>query len=107
MGRQGVLARHRRATMITPRRTARVVFAAGCAVLLATACSRRGNDYPPEVVANFLRACRSRASEGSCRCSLEKIQQRYTADEYRALEGSVAATRQAPKELLDIIAACR
>ena len=89
------------------RRTARVFLAAGCALLLVMGCHRRGNEYPPEVVENFLRACGSRASESACRCSLEKVQERYTADEYRALEAHIAATRQVPKELLDIIATCR
>ena len=93
--------------MITHRSIARVVLAAGCALLLTTACRRRGNEYPPELVENFLRACGSRASEGACRCSLDKVRERYTADEYRALEARIAATRQAPKELLDISASCR
>jgi hypothetical protein len=93
--------------MVTRRRTARVWLAMGCALLLAVACRRRGNEYPPEVVENFLRACGSRASESACRCSLEKVQERYTADEYRALETRIAATRQVPRELLDIIATCR
>jgi hypothetical protein len=93
--------------MITRRRTARLFLATGCALLLVAACQRRGNEYPPEVVENFLRACGGRASESACRCSLEKVQERYTADEYRALEARIAATRQVPKELLDIIAACR
>jgi hypothetical protein len=94
--------------MTIPRmRTTWLLLAAGCALLLATACRRRGNEYPPEVVENFLRACGSRASEGACRCSLGKVQERYTADEYRALEARIAATRQVPTELADIIAACR
>lgn len=92
--------------MIPRRTTARVVLAAG-ALLLTTACRRRGNEYPPEVVENFLRACGSHASEGACRCSLDKVRERYTADEYRTLEARIAATRQAPEELLDIIATCR
>ena len=92
--------------MLTRRKTVPVFLAAGCAVLFAMACHRRGNEYPSEVVENFLRACGSRASESACRCSLEKVRERYTADEYRALEARIAATRQAPKELLDIIASC-
>lgn len=83
-----------------------VPFAAGCA-LMAMACRHRGNEYPPEVVENFLRACASRATEAACRCSLEKVQERYTADEYLALEARIANTRKVPQELVDISAGCR
>jgi len=89
------------------RRTARALLAAVCALLITTACRQRRNEYPPDLVQNFLRACGSRAREGACRCSLDKARERYTADEYRALEARIAATRQAPKELLDISASCR
>jgi hypothetical protein len=82
-------------------------FAAGCALLLALACRRRVNEYPPEIVENFLRACQSRGSEAACRCALTKVQERYTADEFRALEAQIVATRKPTNELLDIIDACR
>jgi len=76
-------------------------------VLIAGACRKHGNAYPPEVAENFMRACTVRASETACRCSLEEVERRYTLDQYRALEAGIGATKKVPAELLDIIPACR
>ena len=75
--------------------------------LFAAACRERGNVYPAEVTENYMRACTSRASEKSCRCSLAEIQRRYTLEQYQAIEGAIASKNQVPQELVAVMEACR
>jgi len=76
-------------------------------VLVAVACGDRGHPYPPDVVDNFLHACAaSGAPPPACRCSLDAVRRRYTADEYRALEAQVARG-ELPRELVELTADCR
>lgn len=63
--------------------------------------------YPSDVAENFLRACvGSGGNEPSCRCALEKVEERWTLDEYRALEARIARG-ETPGDLTGIIAACQ
>jgi hypothetical protein len=83
------------------------------AVLLATAtlaCHREPkNQYPPSVVDNFLAACRSNGgTDDACRCALDGLRDRFTADEYVALEKKVQAKDEgAAKLLAEVVTACR
>ena len=76
----------------------------------ALACHRKpANEYPKDVVDNFLGACRSNGgSDAACQCALEGIQNRYTADEYVALEKRVKENDQAATRLLtEVVTDCR
>jgi hypothetical protein len=75
--------------------------------LAGAACRDRGHAYPAEVTENYMHACTSRASEKACRCSLEEIQRRYTLEQYQAIEGAIASKKEVPKELVEIMEACR
>ena len=92
-----------------PSGRARASVAIGLAALslAAAACRERGNVYPAEVTENYMHACTARASEKACRCSLSEIQRRYTLEQYQAIEGAIAAKNQVPKELVEVMEACR
>ena len=76
--------------------------------LVALGCGgARPGPYPTEVADNFLRACVGRGgSEASCRCALDKVQERWTLDEYQALEARIARG-ETPGELAAVISACQ
>lgn len=78
-------------------------------LLLATACGGgSAHEYPDEVVDNFIHACTARgASDDECTCSLDELQQRYSAEEYSALEAKInRGDEKATKELGDVAASC-
>jgi len=73
------------------------------------ACQREPlHDYPPDVVDNFLAACRLRGgSDDACSCSLDALRRRFTSTEYASLETQVAAGDGAATKLLaDVASAC-
>ena len=77
---------------------------------IALACHHKpANEYPKDVVDNFLGACRSNGgSDGACQCALDGIQNRYTADEYVALEKRVKENDEAATRLLtEVVTDCR
>jgi hypothetical protein len=87
--------------------TARLSAAVVLLGLLAAACGGGPpNPYPDEVVQNFVTACRTSAPESVCTCSIDRIQRRFTLDEFREYEARLAQGDM-PKELIDLVAACR
>jgi hypothetical protein len=75
--------------------------------VLAAGCRDGRHPYPADVVDNFIRACTARgAPEGACRCTLDAVRRRYTAEEYRALESRLGRG-EAPPELANLAAECR
>jgi hypothetical protein len=82
--------------------------AAALVLLLACASCRRAKQdtFPAEVVMHFLTSCEVRADKRTCRCVLDEIQERFTLDQFLALEGQVK-TGKVPKEMAEAAAACR
>lgn len=77
-------------------------------LVLALGCAAAHHDYPPEMVDTFIRGCTTGGqSEAVCRCSLDRIQSRYTLEEYRALEQRVARGTASPAEIVQLTAECR
>ena len=64
------------------------------------------NPYPAEIVENFVTSCRTRADEKICRCAIDRIERRWSLDEFKAFETRMAAG-DVPKEMVDTIADCR
>jgi hypothetical protein len=72
-------------------------------------CGCRGgppNPYPSEVVETFVASCRTNAPESVCRCAIDRIQRRWTLEEFKAFEARMA-DGEVPKELVDTAAECR
>lgn len=78
----------------------------GAGALLAAAGCGPPNPYPDEVVQNFLAACRANASAGVCDCAIDRIQRRFTLDEFKAFEVRMAQG-ETPKELVDSVTECQ
>jgi hypothetical protein len=70
------------------------------------ACRRETHRYAPEVVENFMNACRQRASDKSCRCALAEIEKRYSPEEYAGIEAKMRGGEKPPNELLEVIRTC-
>jgi hypothetical protein len=83
-------------------------WAAGLAMLPLLSCggSTPPNPYPPEIVEAFVAACRTNAEESVCRCAIDRVQRKFSLDEYLAFENRIAH-REVPKELVDATAECR
>ena len=77
-------------------------------MLLALSSCRGGpsNPYPAEVVETFVASCRTRADEAVCRCAIDRIQRRWSLDEFKAFEARIA-DGAVPKELVDSVADCQ
>jgi hypothetical protein len=77
-------------------------------VLLALSGCRGGppNPYPPEVVEAFVASCRTKADESICRCAIDRIQRRWSLDEFKAFEARLAHG-DVPKELVDSVDGCK
>ena len=74
------------------------------------ACHRKpAHEYPKDLVDNFLGACRSNGgSDDACQCALDGIQNRFTAEEYAALEKHVKENDEAATRLLtEVVTDCR
>jgi hypothetical protein len=85
----------------------RYLLILGTGVAIGAACKGGPpNPYPEDVVANFVTACRTNAAESICTCAIDKIQRRFTLDEFRGFEQRMAQG-QSPKELIDSVAECR
>lgn len=77
-------------------------------MLLALSGCRSGppNPYPSEVVETFVSSCRTNAAESVCRCAIDRIQRRWSLDEFKAFEARVA-DGDVPKELVNSVADCQ
>jgi hypothetical protein len=65
------------------------------------------NEYPDNVVEEFLRSCVAAGSERSfCRCVLDKVQDKYTFEEFSVIESKINAG-QAPEEFVEFTGMAR
>lgn len=59
------------------------------------------NEYPEEVVEEFIRSCEAAGSDRSfCRCVLDKVEGKYTFEEFSVIESKINAG-QAPDEFVE------
>ncbi len=78
----------------------------GAALLAVWACGGGPpNPYPADVVEAFVVSCRTRADEGICLCAIDRIQRRWSLDEFKAFEARMA-NGDIPQDLLDTVADC-
>lgn len=77
-------------------------------LVLALGCGREPHEYPAEIVDNFMRACTAGGtSEAVCRCSLDLLRERYSAEAYLALEQQVARGEASADDVVQLTAPCR
>jgi hypothetical protein len=74
-------------------------------LLLATSCGGPPNPYPQDVVDTFVASCRANTEERVCRCAIDRIQRRYSLDEFRAFEQRIGKG-EVVKELIDTVTDC-
>jgi len=95
-------------------RSAAVFSAAALAVVLTACAPGAGGGasrFPEDVRANFIASCAAGpgADEALCRACYELIEQRYTLEEFEALDRAVAqgtASEEDLQELVDIVMQC-
>jgi hypothetical protein len=65
------------------------------------------NEYPIEVLNAFMDSCKkSGGKQETCLCVFEKVQQKYTFEEYSVLEAKMAGG-QAPEDFLEFVGKAR
>ncbi len=75
-------------------------------VTLAAACGREpANEYPAEVVENFVAACRTRTNEAACRCAIDELRDRFPWERFQALERRMA-DGEMPDEIAEAVGDC-
>ena len=75
-------------------------------LLLAGACAREPvNEYPADVVDNFIGACRTRAPEETCRCAIDRLRDRFPWEAFREIERRMAAG-EVPPEVAEAVRSC-
>jgi hypothetical protein len=82
------------------------LIAATLALAAVAGCTREPppNPYPDDLIANFMKGCRQRASQQICDCGLGKIQRRWTADEFRQLDATMGDAAAA--QIAETVAPC-
>jgi hypothetical protein len=76
---------------------------------LLFACDREGGaGYPQQVVQNFMSSCTAQpgATEEACKCSIERLQEEMTFEEYQEFEAQVGQGGPIPAEVVDIVSGC-
>ena len=64
--------------------------------------------YPAAVERNFLAGCKKQGGDRTtCKCTLRKVQERFSYDEFKKEDTAVAAGRTPSRKLTDAIAECR
>jgi hypothetical protein len=84
---------------------------AGGATPAASAPAGQAGDrrrYPDQVEQGFLKQCTaSGGSDAICRCTLDKVEQRYNLLEFSRLAGEMNQSGQLNPEILGMVNACR
>jgi hypothetical protein len=78
------------------------------ASLISTSCGPKKHDYPSDVTQNFMNSCQetSGGDQKMCSCLLDKIQEKYSYEEFSAIEVKMQAG-QTPQEFLDFVGKAR
>ena len=69
-----------------------------CALVVCVSGCSKKNEYPPEVVTNFMNSCSAQpgANAELCGCILKKIQKDYSAKDFAAYEATLAMNAPDP-----------
>lgn len=66
-----------------------------------------GHEWPDDVQENFMNSCTFLGDDAICECALDRLQDRYSLEEFNRLEVRTRTNRQLPSAVTDIIADCR
>lgn len=67
------------------------------------------NEYPPVVTTNFINSClQSGGSAQGCSCAIEKIQKKWTYDDFAKIEAQAnLGDADAVKKIMEVAQSCR
>lgn len=90
-------------------------FGIGCCLAVLASCT---SGWPEENVLVFKQSCLAKAKTTSpaapeaalaayCNCTAERLQKRYSFEEFTEQEARMAASGQIPAEVQDVVGECR
>jgi hypothetical protein len=90
------------------KKTTTILVATLLTLFILSGCEAKKHDYPSDVTQNFMNACQktSGVNQKMCSCLLDKIQEKYTYEEFSAIEVKMQSG-QTPQEVLDFIGKAR
>ena len=70
--------------------------------------SQAGNKYPDQIRNNFLTSCDSQpnAPRAVCECALNKIEEKYSLDEFEKIDKAQREGEPLPKDISKIVTDC-
>jgi hypothetical protein len=83
--------------------------------LLAAVCALAGcgggsdpHRYPQKTVESFVKACQAQAgaSTAICRCSIDRIEKRFTYDQFKRIDADASKGRPVPAPMTAIARGC-
>lgn len=82
---------------------------AAASVVLACALVGCGgkNDYPASAEHNFLTACQRSGPKDFCQCSLDKIEENMSYDDFKKEDTAIRAGNKPSRKLTDAVSECR
>jgi hypothetical protein len=95
-------------TSSTPSATTQALQSESSSMPSSKPASSNSVPYPASVVQNFMNACtKSKGSQAYCSCTIDKIQNRYSLEEYSQLEVKMLVNKTLPEEILNFMGKCR
>jgi hypothetical protein len=84
------------------------LFGATCGLSIAGPSAQANrNAYPAHVVRSFINGCiASGATASTCNCVLDKIQSRYSLQQFIQLEMQVRSSRRLPPDVVNMMVSC-
>jgi hypothetical protein len=74
-------------------------------IALSVGCSK--HTYSPEVVTAFMNACTTKGTPKLCSCVLDKIQHKYSADQYAEIEVRLQLGGSMPDAMVSMLVECK
>ena len=87
-----------------------LVLAAIALALGLSACGGDGgNEYPDEVVENFVSNCAAQpgTTESACQCAIDELQERMSFEEFEAAEQDLVTSGDVANELRAVVEECK
>jgi hypothetical protein len=77
-------------------------------VIFMLSCENK-NDYPPDIIQNFMNSCQKQSGgkQQTCACIIEQVQYKFTLEEFLRIDASMKEGGKIPEEMKRIVVDCK